>query len=106
MYAGDEFSKDHFPESVQCHEYDVELIDPTINSLNSRHFPCSGIRLQQLKTDIDSLVQQGVLTPGDSPFTSPCFYVLKKAGDAGQKVGYASTTGDSIVSLKVKIIRC
>ena len=49
--------------------------------MSSRPFPVSGIRLNQLKTDINNLVKNGVLTPGDSPFTSPIFYVMKKPGD-------------------------
>jgi hypothetical protein len=78
LFSGEEFSKNHFPRNV--YEHDVELVDPTVNSLSARPFPVAGICLQQLKTDIESLVKQGVLSPGDSPFTSPVFYVLKKPG--------------------------
>ncbi|WP_371068090.1 hypothetical protein, partial [Salmonella enterica] len=52
-----------------------------INGLSSRPFPVSGIRLKQLKADIDQLVANGVLSPGDSEFSSPLFYVTKKAGE-------------------------
>ena len=79
LFSGEEFSSKHFPKDKYMH--DVELIDPNTHSMNSRPFPCSGIRLQQLKSDIDDLVKNGVLSPGDSSFTSPIFYVLKKAGD-------------------------
>lgn len=79
LFSGEEFSAEHFPREI--YEHDVELIDESVSSLTSRPFPCSGIRLSQLKTDIDSLVRNGVLSPGDSAFTSPVFYVLKKAGD-------------------------
>ncbi len=71
LFAGEEFSKNHFPRTV--FEHDVELNDNSITNLSSRPFPCSGIRLQQLKTDINALVKQGVLSPGDSAFTSPIF---------------------------------
>ncbi len=52
-----------------------------IPQLSSRPFPVSGIRLSQLKDDIKELCANGVLSPGDSPYTSPMFYVLKKASD-------------------------
>ena len=79
LFSGDEFSSKHFPKAK--YQHDVELIDENTHSMSSRPFPCSGIRLQQLKADIDDLVKNGVLSPGDSPFTSPIFYVLKKAGE-------------------------
>ena len=79
LFAGEEFSKNHFPRDV--FEHDVELNDNSITNLSSRPFPCSGIRLQQLKTEINALVKQGVLSPGDSAFTSPIFYVMKKQGE-------------------------
>ncbi len=78
LFSGTEFSKDHFPKEVYSH--DVELIED-VHSLSSRPFPVSGIRLVQLKQDIDDLVKNGVLSPGDSPFTSPIFYVTKKPGE-------------------------
>ena len=80
LFSGTEFSKNHFPRDKYQHE--VELLEP-LTHLSSRPFPVAGIRLQQLKDDIQELVKNGILSPGDSPFTSPVFYVLKKAG-AGQ----------------------
>ena len=56
-FSGEEFSSKHFPKDKYMH--DVELIDPNTHSMNSRPFPCSGIRLQQLKSDIDDLVKNG-----------------------------------------------
>ena len=78
LFSGNEFSEECFPRDR--YEHDVELTTP-ITGLHSKYFPVSGIRLAQLKEDINSLVENGVLTPGDSPFTSPCFYVMKKATD-------------------------
>jgi hypothetical protein len=78
LFSGEEFSKKHFPQDV--YEHDVELIED-IPQLSSRPFPVSGIRLSQLKDDINELCKNGVLSPGDSPYTSPMFYVLKKASD-------------------------
>ena len=37
--------------------------------------------LGTFKDDIKELCKNGVLSPGDSPYTSPMFYVLKKASD-------------------------
>jgi len=85
LFRGEKFSKECFPRSV--YEHDVELSEE-LTHLTSRPFPCSGIRLSQLKADINELVKNGVLSPGDSNFTSPCvyMYVLKKtAGPGGQK---------------------
>ena len=79
LFSGEEFSTSHFPREIS--EHDVELIDNSVNNLFSKPFPCSGIRLQQLRADIDDLVKNGVLSPGDSPFTSPIFYVTKKPGE-------------------------
>ena len=78
LFSGEEFSKDSFPPDKYSH--DVELVDD-LKSLSSRPFPVSGIRLAQLKEDIAALVANGVLSPGDSSFTSPCFYVMKKPGE-------------------------
>jgi len=69
LFSGEEFSSKHFPR--EKYEHDVELLDKSTTHLTSRPFPCSGIRLQQLKADIDDLVKNGVLSPGDSAFTSP-----------------------------------
>jgi hypothetical protein len=68
LFSGEEFSKKSFPSDIFMH--DVELIED-IPQLSSRPFPVSGIRLQQLKADIKELVKNGVLSPGDSEFTSP-----------------------------------
>jgi hypothetical protein len=78
LFSGEEFSQKCFPEEVYSH--DVELIEE-VPYMSARPFPVSGIRLQQLKADIGELVKSGILSPGDSPFTSPVFYVLKKAGE-------------------------
>ncbi len=59
----------------------ITLRTEDIPQLSSRPFPVSGIRLSQLKDDIKELCANGVLSPGDSPYTSPMFYVLKKASD-------------------------
>jgi hypothetical protein len=50
--------------------------------------------LSQLKEDIKDLCKNGVLSPGDSPYTSPMFYVLKKASDEKllQKAGFVLIT--------------
>ncbi len=77
MYSGDEFSEKCFPPDVFLH--DVELIDPTTPGLHAKPYPCTGIRLPQLKATISDLEKSGVLVKGDSEFTSPVFYVLKKA---------------------------
>jgi hypothetical protein len=50
------------------------LIEP-VPHLSSRPFPVSSIRLSQLKEDINELVKNRVLSPGDFPYTSPMFYV-------------------------------
>ena len=52
-----------------------------MTELKSKPFPCSGIRLQQLKDAIYDLVDNKVLEPGDSEYTSPCFFVTKKPGE-------------------------
>jgi hypothetical protein len=77
LFSGEEFSSKHFPAEKYMH--DVELIEP-LKELKSKPFPCAGIRLQQLKETIDDLVKNKVLLPGDSEYTSPVFYVTKKAG--------------------------
>ena len=80
LFSGEEFSKKCFPKEEYSH--DVELINENeIPQLNSRPFPVSGIRLNQLRSDINELVKNGILSPGDSEFTSPIFYVLKKSGE-------------------------
>ncbi len=78
LFSGEEFSKKSFPSNI--YEHDVELIEEVAH-LGSRPFPVSGIRLSQLKEDINELVKNGVLSPGDSPYTSPMFYVLKKSAE-------------------------
>ncbi len=72
LFSGEESSQKCFPEDVYSH--DVELIEE-VPHMSARPFPVSGIRLQQLKADIGELVKNGILSPGDSPFTSPVFYV-------------------------------
>ena len=81
LFSGEEYSKDSFPESKFQH--DVELTDD-IKQLKCRPFPVSGIRLAQLRQDINNLVQNGILSLEDSDFCSPCFYVLKKTADGKQ----------------------
>lgn len=81
LFSGAEFSKDCFPEDVYVH--DVELKDNAPTELTSRPFKLTGIRAQQLKENISEMVRDGILKPGDSEFTSPIFYVLKKP-DAGK----------------------
>ena len=78
LYAAGEFANTHVPPEVFTH--DVELLDPNIKELKAKPFPVTGIRLAQLKADIDEMVKLGLLMPTDSEFLSPIFYVLKKAG--------------------------
>ena len=76
LYSGEEFSKKHFPRSV--FEHKIELMENSPPQLSQKPFPAHGIRLQQLKENIEDLVNCHVLSPGDSEYVSPCFYVLKK----------------------------
>jgi hypothetical protein len=76
LYSGDEFSEKCFPPDVFLHDF--ELIDPTTPGLHAKPYPCTGIRLAQLKATISDLEKSGVLVKGDSEFTSPVFYVLKR----------------------------
>ncbi len=46
LFSGEEFSTKHFPSEI--YEHDVELTQP-LAELKAKPFPCSGIRLQQLK---------------------------------------------------------
>ena len=85
LYSGPEFSSKIFPEDIFLH--DVELTT-NLSGLHSRAFPVSGIRLTQLRENIDEMVKNKVLIPGDSPFTSPVFFVLKKAAE-----GKTASTG-------------
>ena len=78
LYSGTEFSEKHFPSEVFSHN--VELNAP-LTELVSRPFPASGIRLEQLKDVIMDLVANKILLPGDSEYTSPCFFVSKKSDD-------------------------
>jgi hypothetical protein len=55
LFSGEEFSREHFPREL--YEHNVELVQ-LVHSLSSRPFPVSGIRLQQLKADIDDLVSK------------------------------------------------
>jgi hypothetical protein len=65
----------------------VELLTP-LTGLHNKPFPCSGIRLEQLKDTISELVKNKVLEEGDSNFTSPVFFVIKKPGE-----GKTASTG-------------
>ena len=76
LYSGREYSEKAFPAEV--FEHDVEFLENMPTEMNMRPFPVSGIRLQQLKETINDMVRDGILKPGDSPYVSPCFYVLKK----------------------------
>ena len=78
LFSGSEFSEKHFPSDVYMH--DVELAVP-LTQLKAKPFPCSGIRLAQLKDTIQDLLDTGILRPGDSEFTSPVFFVTKKPGE-------------------------
>ncbi len=57
LFSGTEFSKKHFP--ADKYQHDVELLEP-LTHLSSRPFPVAGIRLQQLKDDIEELVKNGI----------------------------------------------
>jgi len=85
LFNGEEFTKECFPRSV--YEHDVELTEP-LTHLNFRPFLCRGIQLSQLKADINELCKNSFLSPGDSSFTSPCFYVLKKSARPGGLKGH------------------
>jgi Reverse transcriptase (RNA-dependent DNA polymerase) len=77
LYSGKDFSEKPFPEDIFTH--DVEFLDKAnTQELYARPYPISGIRAEQLKATIDEMVEQDILEPGDSPFVSPVFYVLKK----------------------------
>ncbi len=75
LFSGEEFSQKCFPEEFYSH--DVELIEE-VPHMSARPFPVSGIRLQQLKADNGELVKNGILSPGDSPVTSPVFLCFKE----------------------------
>jgi Reverse transcriptase (RNA-dependent DNA polymerase) len=77
LYSGKDFSEKPFPEDIFCH--DIEFLDEAnTQELYTRPYPISGIRAEQLKATIEEMVEQDILEPGDSPFVSPVFYVLKK----------------------------
>jgi len=76
VFSGSEFSEIPFPREIM--EHDVEFLDSNTKELPAKAFPATGVRLDQLKQEIENLVKQGVLIEGDSPFLSPTFFVTKK----------------------------
>jgi Reverse transcriptase (RNA-dependent DNA polymerase)/RNase H-like domain found in reverse transcriptase/Integrase zinc binding domain/Integrase core domain len=79
LFSGPEFSSEHFPAETYTH--DIELLDGAPSELKCKPFPCSGIRLQQLKDVINDLISNKVLEPGDSDYISPCFFVTKRPSE-------------------------
>jgi Reverse transcriptase (RNA-dependent DNA polymerase)/RNase H-like domain found in reverse transcriptase/Integrase zinc binding domain/Integrase core domain len=75
LYSGKEFSEIPFPGDIYKH--DIEFTED-IKELYARPFPISGIRSEQLKETLEELCANGVLEPGDSPYVSPVFFILKK----------------------------
>jgi len=57
LFSGEEFSDKTFPKEIYSH--DVELTSD-LSELKAKPFPCSGIRLAQLKGQIYELVKQKV----------------------------------------------
>ena len=79
LFSGKEFSEKHFPSNI--FEHDIEFFKDAPLSLTAKPYKTTGIRLAQLKDDINQMILNKVLVPGDSHFTSPVFYVLKKQSE-------------------------
>jgi hypothetical protein len=79
LYSGAEFRTKTFPPELFQH--DIEFINEEVSELSLKPYPASGIRLAQLKEQINDLVKSGVLKEGDSPYVSPVFFVLKKQNE-------------------------
>ena len=75
LYSRHEFSDKTVPEELYVH--DVEFHDEQDSTLNSRPYPVSGIRLNQLKLTIDDIVKNKILLLGDTVPVSPVFFVTK-----------------------------
>ena len=76
LFSGQEYSEVCFPRSV--FEHDIEFLPNAPKELYSKPFPVSGIRLAQLRENINDLCKNGILKPGDSEYVSPCFFVTKR----------------------------
>jgi len=69
-----------FPElgTAGCAPYEIDLADCT--PVRSLPYRCAPPKLAVFKTMVNDLLAQGVVRPSKTPYASPGFLVLKKAG--------------------------
>ena len=75
LYSGKEFSKRHVLKEL--YEHDVEFTDNNKVELNARPYKASGICLEQLRACVVEMVENEIMSPGDSRTVSPVFFVTK-----------------------------
>jgi hypothetical protein len=78
LYSGAEFSTKTFtPELFQ---HDIEFVNEKVSELSLKPYPASGIRLAQLKEQINNLVKSGVLKEGEGELCYPGWQILEGKG--------------------------
>ena len=84
-----------FPETItptlgrtNLVKYSIKL--NTDQLIRSRPYHYAPPKLDQLRTHVDDLLSKGVVTPSDSPYSSPAFLVPKKGGKTRMVIDYRS----------------
>ena len=90
-----QFIQQQCPKLIPKHDYDIGLLqidgkviemDIILDStepITSKPYRLNGIRAQQLDKALEQLTEHGILSVGDSPYSSPAFLIEKKASDKG-----------------------
>ena len=76
------FDEPQYPITANRTPFTVELVNPALPPKRRKLCPMSSLELDELRTQIKTLLESGRIVPLSSPYGAPVLFVEKKGGGA------------------------
>ena len=74
------FDEPQYPITANCTPFTIELVDPALPPKCRKWYPISSLELDELRSQIKTLLESGRIVPSSSPYGAPVLFAKKKGG--------------------------
>ena len=74
------FDEPQYPITANRTLFTIELVDPALPPKRRKLYPIRSLELDELRTQIKTLLESGRIVPSLSPYSAPVLFAKKKGG--------------------------
>ena len=80
------FDEPQYPITANRTQFTIELVDPALPPKGRKLYPMSSLELDELHSQIKTLLESGRIVPSSSPYSAPVLFAEKKVGGGIENV--------------------